>query len=673
MQKPPLILDATHITAEPPNNWDPFKDTTQGYSFSGMFGPAGANHKTREIMYNTQIALEQEFGAKSTLLPQSIEAELAATRLEGPTHSLPPAAALVRELGVRNTLIQRKTAELHRQTAIANRFYGSDPLGKKFNDFLNQASAIRRTDRSAGVRELWSQSCRAAHEARLLSQAIQLLNQQHINVLNWLAAVQAEDQARIAAEQEARRIAAELARINEHAQTLAREQARLAVLAEAQRLATEQALVAAEAAARQVAAEQAQLAALAEAQRQEELLRVEAERQEHEKQQAALAALHVYPALGATASSSPVFSFASTAVILAPETSAAILTALRSALQVATAAGAATLGSVLIGIAALLTPSRLGNGERFTMSVPLAELTSESPQSLRAIADRQGTLDLPVGIGYRPIGSGAEVFVITADGFDIRPSVPVRHATFNAQNNVYRLSLPDSPTNTLTWTPAVTPGNSSTERPIVQADTAVYSGAPIVPIEGRLDLHPILVEGWDRFIIVFPDDSGIAPLYVVLSSPYEGAGVKGEHSGRDFNPEQTGGPTMNLEWNSATASQEGVDLVKLHTSRFPSSDANKVMIDRLERILKGELDITDTDKRYYTHEIRELERFRALGYNDSEIPDENSPIWNNVHTATLEDYKLKDDETLLYTAEALAAAEEQDKHYYQRLLKEMWQ
>jgi hypothetical protein len=210
----------------------------------------------------------------------------------------------------------------------------------------------------------------------------------------------------MAAEQEARRIAAELARINEQAEALAREQARLAALAEDQRLATEQALVAAEAAARQVAVEQARLAALAEAQRQAELLRVEAERQEHEKQQAASAALRVYPAMGATASSSPVFSFASTAVILAPETSAAIITALRSALQVATAAGAATLGLALIGFAALLTPSRLGNGERFTMSVPLAELTSESAQSLRAIADRQGTLDLPVGIGYRPIGSG---------------------------------------------------------------------------------------------------------------------------------------------------------------------------------------------------------------------------------------------------------------------------
>ncbi|URM28156.1 S-type pyocin domain-containing protein [Pseudomonas frederiksbergensis] len=666
MQKPPLILDATYITAEPPNNWDPFKDTTQGYSFSGMFGPAGANHKTREIMYNTQIALEQEFGAKSTLLPQSIEAELAATRLEGPTHSLPPAAALVRELGVRNTLIQRKTAELHRQTAIANRFYGSDPLGKKFNDFLNQASAIRRTDRSAGVRELWSQSCRAAHEARLLSQAIQLLNQQHINVLNWLAAVQAEDQARIAAEQEARRIAAELARINEQAQTLAREQARLAVLAEAQRLATEQALVAAEAAARQVAAEQAQLAALAEAQRQEELLRVEAERQEHEKQQAALAALHVYPALGATASSSPVFSFASTAVILAPETSAAILTALRSALQVATAAGAATLGSVLIGIAALLTPSRLGNGERFTMSVPLAELTSESPQSLRAIADRQGTLDLPVGIGYRPIGSGAEVFVITADGFDIRPSVPVRHATFDAQNNVYRLSLPDLPTNTLTWTPAVTPGNSSTERPIVQADTAVYSGAPIVPVEGRLDLHPILVEGWDRFIIVFPDDSGIAPLYVVISSPYQGASVKGKYSGRLFNPELAGGPILDLDWRTAVITQTGIDAVKLHIARLDQSDANDIMVRRLEKILSQYGKITDTDLRYYTHEIRELERYRAFGYSDTASPSDESQIWNNAHTATLEDYKLGSELTLLYSEEAISAMNAQDQREYEK-------
>ncbi|WP_231669684.1 S-type pyocin domain-containing protein [Pseudomonas lini] len=496
--------------------------------------------------------------------------------------------------------------------------------------------------------------------------AIQLLNQQQVNVLNWLAVVQAEDQARIAAEQEARRIAAELARINEQAETLAREQARLAVLAEAQRLATEQALIVAEAAARQVAAEQAQLAALAEAQRQAELLRVEAERQEHEKQQAALAALHGYPALGATASSSPVFSFASTAVILAPETSAAILSTLRSALQVVTAAGAATLGSVLIGFAALLTPSRLGNGERFTMSVPLAELTSESPQSLRAIADRQGTLDLPVGIGYRPIGSRAEVFVVTTDGFDIRSSVPVLHATYDLLNDVYETVLPDSPTDFLTWTPAITPGNSSTEQPIVQTETPAYTGAPIIPIEGRLDLNPILVQGWDRFIIVFPDDSGIAPLYVVFSSPYAGANVKGKYSGRLFNPEQAGGPILDLDWRTAVITQAGIDAVKLHITRLDQSDANDIMVRRLEKILSQHGKITDTDLRYYTHEIRELERYRAFGYSDTASPSDESQIWNDAHTATLEDYKLGSELTILYSEEAISAMNAQDQREYEK-------
>ncbi len=81
--------------------------------------------------------------------------------------------------------------------------------------------------------------------------------------------------------------------------------------------------------------------------------------------------------------------------------------------------------------------------------------------------------------------------------------------------------------------------------------------------------------------------------------------------------------------------------------------------------------MTDTDKRFYTHEIREFERFKALGYGDTEMPDPDSPAWNNVHTATLEDFKLKDDPSLLYTPEALAAAAEQDERDYQRFLKEI--
>ncbi|EBF4837917.1 pyocin, partial [Salmonella enterica] len=114
-----------------------------------------------------------------------------------------------------------------------------------------------------------------------------------------------------------------------------------------------------------------------------------------------------------------------------------------------------------------------------------------------------------------------------------------------------------------------------------------------------------------------------------------------------------GGPIQDLDWKTATIDREGVDKVKLHTGRFGESPENVVMIDRLEKILKGELQPTDTDKRFYTHEVRELERYRALGIADGTVPENDYEVWNNTHTATLEDYKLSSDETLLYTPEAL--------------------
>ena len=82
------------------------------------------------------------------------------------------------------------------------------------------------------------------------------------------------------------------------------------------------------------------------------------------------------------------------------------------------------------------------------------------------------------------------------------------------------------------------------------------------------------------------------------------------------------------------------------------------MIGRLEKILNGELEATDTDKRFYTHEIRELERYRALG-----VPDHvhDKKVWNNAHSATLEDFKINELTQPLYTTEA------QDAQYAQEM------
>ena len=112
--------------------------------------------------------------------------------------------------------------------------------------------------------------------------------------------------------------------------------------------------------------------------------------------------------------------------------------------------------------------------------------------------------------------------------------------------------------------------------------------------------------------------------------------------------------------------QAGIDLVKLHTGRFSPSDANAIMIDRLKKILLDKLVITDVDKRFYTHEIRELERFRALGVADG-VNSDDGVIWNNTHAATLEDYKVKDAFELLYTPDAIEADRKQSEREYKEL------
>jgi hypothetical protein len=120
--------------------------------------------------------------------------------------------------------------------------------------------------------------------------------------------------------------------------------------------------------------------------------------------------------------------------------------------------------------------------------------------------------------------------------------------------------------------------------------------------------------------------------------------IIGKYSKRPFNPESAGGEILSLSWTFAKVSREGLDVVIKHVARFEVDIANKAMIERLEKILKGELKPTDYDLRFYTHEIREYERYKALGFEhlpDNQIPDAYY-VWNDTHTATLEDYKLSD-------------------------------
>ncbi len=120
---------------------------------------------------------------------------------------------------------------------------------------------------------------------------------------------------------------------------------------------------------------------------------------------------------------------------------------------------------------------------------------------------------------------------------------------------------------------------------------------------------------------------------------------KGAISGRLFEPSKAGGRILKLSYQNVKISQKGADLVEFHVRRFnPVGEAELKMVERLRRIASGILVAEPVDLRFYTHELREYIRYKKLGYPTGQPadPDEAYELWNNAHTATLEDYSLKE-------------------------------
>ena len=120
--------------------------------------------------------------------------------------------------------------------------------------------------------------------------------------------------------------------------------------------------------------------------------------------------------------------------------------------------------------------------------------------------------------------------------------------------------------------------------------------------------------------------------------------ITGKYSKRTFDINNCGGEILNLNWNTTKIDKKGIEIVKKHLSRFEPYDWNIRMIERLEKIENSVIPITDFDKRFYTHEIREYERYKALGHEKTTSKDLQEEVfgelWSNTHTATLEDYKI---------------------------------
>ncbi|ECJ8710213.1 hypothetical protein FVH48_24505, partial [Salmonella enterica] len=333
-------------------------------------------------------------------------------------------------------------------------------------------------------------------------------------------------------------------------------------------------------------------------------------------------------------------------------------------------ATASTAGPMVAAASAILFPPAAGEGSDRVPGRDLNAMFALNAQLLAGqdvkIEPGATSVNLPER-GHLVNSNGQMALQLLKTGDTLPATVPVLNAVRDAATGLDRITVPavaGAPERTILVNPApspAAPSDTASPPPSVPV-TPVHTGTEIKPVETiTVTTTPAAdIGGLQDFIYWRPDaaGTGVEPVYVILSSPYGETNAKGKYSGRDYNSDKAGGPIQDLDWKTATIDREGVDKVKLHTGRFGESAENVVMIDRLEKILKGELQPTDTDKRFYTHEIRELERYRAVGVLDGVSPDDDGVTWNNTHTATLEDYKLSSDRSLLYTPEALKAGDE---------------
>ncbi len=68
------------------------------------------------------------------------------------------------------------------------------------------------------------------------------------------------------------------------------------------------------------------------------------------------------------------------------------------------------------------------------------------------------------------------------------------------------------------------------------------------------------------------------------------------------------------------------------------------MVQRLRDIADGKIKPTQADLNFYSHELRESVRYRRLGQPAGQPLDGDAAydLWNNAHTATLEDYGFRE-------------------------------
>lgn len=198
----------------------------------------------------------------------------------------------------------------------------------------------------------------------------------------------------------------------------------------------------------------------------------------------------------------------------------------------------------------------LGNGELqrnpVVLTMPLSLLASSDDDY--ADLHTSDSASVPFRVTSTTRGEHTQLN-LSPTGEALSDRVRVREARLDPSTHLYTFRTEGLHPRTLTWTPDSAPGNEalgSTELPVDRQDIKIYPGARVTPVEGRTDKHPACDEAdTDDYILVFPAESGLDPVYVMASRSgprYEAGTATGI------------GKTAGENWLGSESGQSGVPV-----------------------------------------------------------------------------------------------------------------
>lgn len=207
-----------------------------------------------------------------------------------------------------------------------------------------------------------------------------------------------------------------------------------------------------------------------------------------------------------------------------------------------------SIGTNLPALVAFYSPT-LGDGELGPswFAIPARELGISETIDLEFIAAQRGSVPVTHRLSTK---WDEDNYWLTADGKTVSNKVPVRTFTYNIEKNLHEFIRDEDDAPSLVWTPAVRPENNSTSLPSSETYNGLYVGTTVPNEQFFVDGFPAFdLDTLEDYILVFPADSGLPPLYIAFKSPrYLPGTVTGQ------------GGQLRQDWEAHASTQLGAEI-----------------------------------------------------------------------------------------------------------------